>query len=105
MQIVTKGNDQVSISSKFESRDDPAVVRNYGKLLVEMARCVPDGEWWRVCVTKGGGGGGVPVCRIGRGFMVKWRLSRVYSYFLEQWCLTSCFAHFHFALLNLIPVV
>lgn len=41
--IVTKGNDQVSISSKFESRDDPAVVRNYGKLLVEMARCVPDG--------------------------------------------------------------
>lgn len=43
-QIVTKGNDQVSISSKFESRDDPAVVRNYGKLLVEMARIVPDGE-------------------------------------------------------------
>lgn len=41
--IVTKGNDQVAISSKFESRDDPAVVRNYGKLLVEMARSVPDG--------------------------------------------------------------
>jgi len=41
--IVTKGNDQVAMSSKFESRDDPAVVRNYGKLLVEMARTVPDG--------------------------------------------------------------
>ncbi|XP_064080184.1 general transcription and DNA repair factor IIH helicase subunit XPD-like [Macrobrachium nipponense] len=41
--IVTKGNDQVAISSKFESRDDPAVVRNYGKLLVEMATIIPDG--------------------------------------------------------------
>ncbi|KAL7648131.1 UNVERIFIED_CONTAM: hypothetical protein RMT77_000032 [Armadillidium vulgare] len=41
--IVTKGNDQVAMSSKFESRDDPAVVRNYGKLLVEMATIVPDG--------------------------------------------------------------
>uniref|UniRef100_A0A2P2I4Y2 General transcription and DNA repair factor IIH helicase subunit XPD n=1 Tax=Hirondellea gigas TaxID=1518452 RepID=A0A2P2I4Y2_9CRUS len=41
--IVTKGNDQVAMSSKFESREDPAVVRNYGKLLVEMAITVPDG--------------------------------------------------------------
>ncbi|XP_063600558.1 general transcription and DNA repair factor IIH helicase subunit XPD-like [Penaeus indicus] len=41
--IVTKGNDQVAISSKFESREDPAVVRNYGKLLVEMGTIVPDG--------------------------------------------------------------
>ena len=32
------------MSSKFESREDPAVVRNYGKLLVEMANTVPDGE-------------------------------------------------------------
>lgn len=43
-QIVTKGNDQVAISSKFESREDPAVVRNYGKLLVEMGTIVPDGN-------------------------------------------------------------
>lgn len=43
-QIVTKGNDQVAISSKFESREDPAVVRNYGKLLVEMGTIVPDGK-------------------------------------------------------------
>ncbi|KAF0296353.1 General transcription and DNA repair factor IIH helicase subunit XPD [Amphibalanus amphitrite] len=41
--IVTKGNDQVTISSKFESREDPAVIRNYGNLLVDMVTAVPDG--------------------------------------------------------------
>jgi len=41
--IVTKGNDQVAMSSKFETRDDIAVIRNYGNLLVEMVRVVPDG--------------------------------------------------------------
>lgn len=35
-QIVSKGNDQVAISSKFETRDDNAVIRNYGQLLVEV---------------------------------------------------------------------
>lgn len=35
-QIVSKGNDQVAISSKFETRDDVAVIRNYGQLLVEV---------------------------------------------------------------------
>ncbi|XP_043282259.1 general transcription and DNA repair factor IIH helicase subunit XPD [Venturia canescens] len=41
--IVAKGNDQVAISSKFETRDDVAVIRNYGQLLVEFAATVPDG--------------------------------------------------------------
>lgn len=41
--IITKGNDQVAISSKFESRDDTAVIRNYGQLLVETSKIVPDG--------------------------------------------------------------
>ncbi|CAG9836890.1 unnamed protein product [Diabrotica balteata] len=41
--IVSKGNDQVAISSKFETRDDNAVIRNYGQLLVEIAANVPDG--------------------------------------------------------------
>jgi DNA excision repair protein ERCC-2 len=41
--IVTRGNDQVAISSRFESRDDTAVTRNYGQLLVETAKIVPDG--------------------------------------------------------------
>nr|CAD7442504.1 unnamed protein product [Timema bartmani] len=41
--IVSKGNDQVAISSRFETREDVAVVRNYGQLLVEVAQAVPDG--------------------------------------------------------------
>lgn len=42
-QIVGKGNDQVAISSKYETREDVAVIRNYGQLLVEFAATVPDG--------------------------------------------------------------
>ena len=34
---------QVSISSKYETRDDMAVIRNYGNLLADMAAVVPDG--------------------------------------------------------------
>ncbi|GAU96467.1 hypothetical protein RvY_07906 [Ramazzottius varieornatus] len=41
--IASKGNDQVVITSKFEARDDLAVIRNYGTLIVEMAGVVPDG--------------------------------------------------------------
>ncbi|XP_015121739.1 general transcription and DNA repair factor IIH helicase subunit XPD isoform X2 [Diachasma alloeum] len=41
--IVAKGNDQVTISSKYETRDDVAVIRNYGQLLVEFSSTVPDG--------------------------------------------------------------
>ncbi|CAH2049580.1 unnamed protein product, partial [Iphiclides podalirius] len=41
--IVSKGSDQVAISSKYESREDVAVIRNYGQLLVEISACVPDG--------------------------------------------------------------
>lgn len=41
--VVTKGGDQVAITSKYEARKDPAVVRNYGNLLVDMSRTVPDG--------------------------------------------------------------
>ncbi|XP_076676162.1 general transcription and DNA repair factor IIH helicase subunit XPD isoform X2 [Andrena cerasifolii] len=41
--IVSKGNDQVAISSKYETREDVAVIRNYGQLLVEFASTVPDG--------------------------------------------------------------
>eukprot|EP00794_Sanderia_malayensis_P020345 gene20345-22348_t len=41
--IVSKGNDQVAISSKFETREDMAVIRNYGNLLVEFSAVVPDG--------------------------------------------------------------
>jgi DNA excision repair protein ERCC-2 len=41
--IITRGSDQVTISSKFEVRSDPAVVRNYGNLLLEMCKIIPDG--------------------------------------------------------------
>lgn len=41
--IVTKASDQVSISSRFEIRNDPSVVRNYGSLLIEFAKITPDG--------------------------------------------------------------
>ncbi|XP_051632262.1 general transcription and DNA repair factor IIH helicase subunit XPD-like, partial [Manacus candei] len=41
--IVGRGNDQVSMSSKFETREDIAVIRNYGQLLLELSAVVPDG--------------------------------------------------------------
>jgi DNA excision repair protein ERCC-2 len=40
---VTRGSDQVSISSKFEVRNDLSVVRNFGNILIEFAKVVPDG--------------------------------------------------------------
>ena len=41
--IVSKGTDQLQISSKFDDRDDSAIIRNYGGLLVELSETVPDG--------------------------------------------------------------
>lgn len=42
-QVITRGSDQVAISSRFEVRNDPAVVRNFGSILIEMSKSVPDG--------------------------------------------------------------
>ncbi|CAN1729199.1 General transcription and DNA repair factor IIH helicase subunit XPD [Linum perenne] len=41
--VLTRGSDQLPVSTKFDMRSDPGVVRNYGKLLVEMVKIVPDG--------------------------------------------------------------
>lgn len=41
--IVTRGSDQVAVSSRFEIRNDPSVVRNYGSLLLEFTKITPDG--------------------------------------------------------------
>ena len=41
--IVTKGSDQLPISTRFEQRDDVSNIRNYGTLLLEICKCVPDG--------------------------------------------------------------
>lgn len=41
--ILTRGNDQISVSTKYSVRIDPAIVRNYGSLIFEMSQVVPDG--------------------------------------------------------------
>ncbi|PXF42810.1 DNA repair helicase XPD [Gracilariopsis chorda] len=41
--IVSRGPDQVAISSKYDCRADISVVRNYGNLTVELASIIPDG--------------------------------------------------------------
>lgn len=41
--IVSKGTDQLQLSTKFDDRDDSSIIRNYGSLLVELSATVPDG--------------------------------------------------------------
>lgn len=41
--VITRGSDQVEVSSKFEVRNDLAVVRNYANILLEFAKITPDG--------------------------------------------------------------
>lgn len=41
--VITRGSDQVPISSRFEVRNEPAVVRNFGTILIEYCKVVPDG--------------------------------------------------------------
>ena len=41
--VLTRGSDQGPISTKYDMRNDPTVIRNYGRLLVELAMVVPDG--------------------------------------------------------------
>ena len=35
--VVTKGVDQISMSSKFSKRDNQGNIRNYGNLIVELS--------------------------------------------------------------------
>ena len=41
--VLTRGADQLAVSTKFDMRNDPGVVRNYGRMLVDLAATVPDG--------------------------------------------------------------
>ncbi|EMR11069.1 DNA repair helicase rad15 [Pneumocystis murina B123] len=41
--IVTRGSNQVAISSKFEVRNDPSIICNYGDILIEFSKITPDG--------------------------------------------------------------
>ena len=41
--VVVRSNDQTLLSSKFDLRNDPDVIRGYGSLLEEFSQTVPDG--------------------------------------------------------------
>lgn len=41
--VITRGSDQLAVSTKFEDRNDLGVVRNYGNMLVELCSVIPDG--------------------------------------------------------------
>jgi len=41
--VITRGSDQMSVSTKYEDRGDMGVVRNYGAMLVELCSTIPDG--------------------------------------------------------------
>ncbi|KAL9268477.1 General transcription and DNA repair factor IIH helicase subunit XPD-like protein [Drosera capensis] len=41
--VLTRGSDQLPVSTKYDMRSDPGVARNYRKLLLEMVSVVPDG--------------------------------------------------------------
>ncbi|KAF1995012.1 DNA repair helicase [Amniculicola lignicola CBS 123094] len=41
--IVDRGSDQNQVTSQFEHRNDPPVIRNFGNLLIEFCKLTPDG--------------------------------------------------------------
>ena len=41
--VITRGADQQAVSIKFDARDDPGVIQNYGRILIDLAATVPDG--------------------------------------------------------------
>jgi len=41
--VITRGGDQVAVSTQYDCRNDPSVVRNYGNLLISFSSIVPDG--------------------------------------------------------------
>ena len=41
--VITRGSDQLAVSTKYEDRNDIGVVRNYGSMLVDLCSVIPDG--------------------------------------------------------------
>jgi len=41
--VITRGSDQLPVSTKFDDRGDMGVIRNYGAMLVELCSSIPDG--------------------------------------------------------------
>ena len=41
--VLTRGSDQMAVSTKFDMRNDENVIRNYGRMLIELSGAIPDG--------------------------------------------------------------
>ena len=41
--VLTRGSDQTPVSTKFEMRGDDNVLRQYGRMLIELSGAIPDG--------------------------------------------------------------
>jgi DNA excision repair protein ERCC-2 len=41
--IVTRGDDQTALTTSFQTRNEPGLIRNYGRLVADFARITPDG--------------------------------------------------------------
>lgn len=41
--VLTRGSDQNTVSTKFDMRNDDSVIRNYGRMLIELSSAIPDG--------------------------------------------------------------
>ena len=41
--VLTRGSDQQAVSTKFDMRNDDNVIRNYGRMLIELSSAIPDG--------------------------------------------------------------
>ena len=41
--VLTRGADQAPVSTRFQMREDESVMRNYGRMLVDLAAAIPDG--------------------------------------------------------------
>ncbi|VEU35337.1 unnamed protein product [Pseudo-nitzschia multistriata] len=41
--VITRGSDQLAVSTRYEDRNDASVVRNYGAMLVDLCSVIPDG--------------------------------------------------------------
>jgi DNA excision repair protein ERCC-2 len=41
--VISRGSDQLAVSTRYEDRGDMGVVRNYGAMLVELCSTIPDG--------------------------------------------------------------
>jgi DNA excision repair protein ERCC-2 len=41
--VITRGSDQLGVSTRYEDRGDMGVIRNYGNMLVDLCGVIPDG--------------------------------------------------------------